>query len=144
MDNRVYLWLFGNIAKYDFVGAEALEIKNSFSRMLITEESLASDAISNQMRVLYEKFISLFYNNIYGYKNGFACKAITSAHLDCYFIKTPDGFVPIGYVITVPEFHSCVHSTTATAYSEKWSVLKYTKPSLYVARIYVTAPLSDT
>ena len=97
MDNRVYLWLFSNINKYDFAGNEAIEIKNSISRMIITEESLSSEQIMNQMRIHYERFISSFYNNIYGYKNGFACKAITSAHLDCYFVKTPDGFVPIGF-----------------------------------------------
>ena len=97
MDNRVYVWIFNNINKYEFHGNEANRIKSEISRMLVTEDSIHSEAISTKMSDLYSQLCGLFYNNILGYQNGLARNPITASSLDCYFITTTDGMVPIGY-----------------------------------------------
>lgn len=101
MDNKMYVWLFNNISKYEFRGDEANQVKASISRMLVTEDSINSDVIITKMQELYSGFCELFYNNILGYQNGLATKSITSSELDCYLIHTSDGMVPIGYYRTI-------------------------------------------
>ena len=97
MDNRIYVWLFNNINKYEFDGDDANQIKAAISRMLVTEDSINSEAIVSKMQDLYLKFCKLFYNNILGYQNGLSNNKITASELDCYLIQTSDGMVPIGY-----------------------------------------------
>ena len=65
--------------------------------MLVTEDSINSDAIISKMQNLYLSFCTLFYNNILGYQNGLVNNQITASELDCYLIQTSDGMVPIGY-----------------------------------------------
>ncbi len=101
MDNKIYVWLFNNINKYEFNGSDANQIKASISRMLITDDSINSDVIVTKMQELYTKFCNLFYNNILGYQNGLATKSITASELDCYLLQTSDGMVPIGYYRTI-------------------------------------------
>lgn len=101
MDNKIYVWLFKNIGRYDFRGNEANRIKTSISRMLVTEDSINSDMIVTKMQELYSGFCRLFYNNIIGYQNGLAAGGITSSELDCYLIRTSEGMVPIGYYRTI-------------------------------------------
>lgn len=97
MDNKMYVWLFNNINKYEFKGDKANQIKSSISRMLVTEDSISSDSIVAKMQSLYSTFCELFYNNIIGYQNGLATNSITASELDCYLIQTSEGMVPIGY-----------------------------------------------
>lgn len=97
MDNKIYVWLFNNINKYEFEGDEANQIRTAISRMLVTEDSINSDAIIDKMQNLYLSFCKLFYNNILGYQNGLVNNQITASELDCYLIQTSDGMVPIGY-----------------------------------------------
>lgn len=97
MDNKIYVWLFNNINKYEFDGDEANQIKAAISRMLVTEDSINSEAIVSKMQDLYTNFCKFFYNNILGYQNGLSNNRITASELDCYLIQTSDGMVPIGY-----------------------------------------------
>ncbi len=97
MDNKKYIWLFNNIGKYNFDGNEASQIKESISRMLITEDSVNMPEIVAKMEGYYTQLVNSFYNNVIGYQNGLADKNITSADMDCYFISTSEGMVPIGY-----------------------------------------------
>ena len=101
MDNKIYVWLFNNISKYEFDGDEANQIKAAISRMLVTDDSINSETIVKKMQDLYSKFCKLFYNNIFGYQNGLANNKITTSELDCYLIQTSDGMVPIGCYRTV-------------------------------------------
>lgn len=96
MDKKCYLWIFNNISKYSF-DADTISIKESIGRLLITEDSINSPEIVQKMESYYEQLVSNFYNNIIGYQNGLADKKITAPELDCYFISTSDGMVPIGY-----------------------------------------------
>ena len=96
IDNKCYLWIFNNINKYSF-DADTLSIKEAIGRLLITEDSISSPEIIQKMESYYEQLVSNFYNNILGFQNGLADKKITSSELDCYFISTSDGMVPIGY-----------------------------------------------
>ena len=96
MDKKCYLWIFNNISKYSF-DADTISIKESIGRLLITEDSINSPEIIKKMESYYEQLISNFYNNVIGFQNGLADKKITASELDCYFIGTSDGMVPIGY-----------------------------------------------
>lgn len=96
MDKKCYLWIFNNISKYSF-DADTISIKESIGRLLITEDSINSPEIIQKMEAYYEQLVSDFYNNVIGYQNGLADKKITASELDCYFISTSDGMVPIGY-----------------------------------------------
>ena len=96
MDKKCYLWIFNNISKYSF-DADTISIKESIGRLLITEDSINSPEIIQKMESYYEQLVSNFYNNVIGYQNGLADKKITASELDCYFIATSDGMVPIGY-----------------------------------------------
>ncbi len=97
MNSKCYLWLFNNINRYEFLSNEANQIKDSISRMLLTEESVNSEEIQLKMRELYGSFCTMFYNNVIGYQNGFAKGGIVSPYLDCYFVNTSEGLVPIGF-----------------------------------------------
>lgn len=96
MDKKCYLWIFNNICKYSF-DADTIGIKESIGRLLITKDSINSLEIIQKMESYYEQLVSNFYNNVIGYQNGLADKKITASELDCYFISTSDGMVPIGY-----------------------------------------------
>ena len=96
MDKRCYLWIFKNLSKYSFT-ADAISIKESIARLLLTEDTIDAPEIIQKMENYYEQLVSNFYNNIIGYRNGLADKMITAAELDCYFILTADGMIPIGY-----------------------------------------------
>lgn len=96
MNSKCYLWIFNNLNKYEFKN-ESIGIKESIGRLLITEESINSPEIISKMEGYYTQLINSFYNNVVGYQNGLADKNITSADLDCYFISTSEGMVPIGY-----------------------------------------------
>jgi len=97
MDKRVYLWLRGNLDKYTFTGTAANKLKTEISRLILTEESLESEMISGKMADFYEQFLNMFYNNPIGYQNGLENKSIVSDNLDCYFVDSADGKVPIGF-----------------------------------------------
>lgn len=96
MDKKCYLWIFNNISKYSF-DVDTISIKEFIGRLLITEDSINSPEIIQKMESYYEQLVSNFYNNVIGYQNGLADKKITASELDCYFISTSDGMVPIGY-----------------------------------------------
>ena len=96
MNSKCYLWIFDNLDKYEFKDI-AIGIKESVRSLLITEESINSPEIITKMEGFYIQLTNSFYNNIIGYSNGLADKSITSAELDCYFISTSEGMVPIGY-----------------------------------------------
>lgn len=93
MEIKVYDWLNMNIEKYICLDDEANAIKNAFSNLFSTECALDNE----RAKSIYNDFIANFYNNIIGYKNGFANRSIVAEDLDCYFINTSDGMVPIGY-----------------------------------------------
>ncbi len=96
MNSKCYLWIFNNLSKYEFKN-QSIEIKESIGRLLITEDSIDSPEIISKMENYYTQLTNSFYNNVIGYQNGLADKNITSADLDCYFISTSEGIVPIGY-----------------------------------------------
>lgn len=100
MDEKCYLWIFNNLNKYSF-DADTISIKENISRLLITEDSISSPEIIQKMEAYYKQILANFYNNIIGYQNGLSDKKITAAELDCYFITTSDGMVPIGYYRTI-------------------------------------------
>lgn len=97
MDKKAYLWLFNNITRYYFNSPEACELRDAFIRVPITEESLEIPDVLQATEEYYTRFVELFYNNVYGYQNGLVSKPISSSELDCYFIETSEGFLPIGY-----------------------------------------------
>lgn len=90
MDNKVYLWLAENIGKYKFTDKATKDLKVEYIKA-------SKDEDFKRLAELYDQFRSLFYNNIYGYKNGLVDKPIISNDFDCYFVQAPDGAVPIGY-----------------------------------------------
>jgi len=107
MDNGCLLWIFNNIEKYNFSGG-SIAIKNSIKSRLLTEETLDMPEIAERMQKNYHELVSLFYNNIYGYRNGYVDKSITSPELDCYFISTNNGMMPIGYLKSISPAESVV------------------------------------
>lgn len=96
MNGRCYLWISDNMDKYKF-NDQSIGIKEAVGNLQITEESINSQEIIKKMNEYYIQLTNSFYNNIVGYQNGLADKNITSAELDCYFISTSEGMVPIGY-----------------------------------------------
>lgn len=96
MDNKCYLWILKNLDKYSFA-EEAGDIKKIIDGVVFNEETITSDMILKKAENFYNRLVSEFYNNIIGYQNGLADSKITSDTLDCYFIETSEGVVPIGY-----------------------------------------------
>ena len=96
MQKKKILWLTRNLTKYDFVNAQAIAFKDAFSKLNITESSLENDDVLANALSFYDKFVSNFYNNILGYQNGLANKAITARELDCYFVTFGGELIPIG------------------------------------------------
>ena len=93
MEIKVYEWLNQNIEKYICLDDAAVSKKEAFTNLFSSEHTLDEE----RAKETYEEFVENFYNNIIGYKNGFANKSIVAEDLDCYFINTSDGMVPIGY-----------------------------------------------
>jgi len=97
MDNRKYIWLLNHLHQYTYLTEEAVHLKETFGRLLVTESTIQSEELLATLNGLYNQFVGLFYNNILGYRNGLENKGIVSDQLDCYFINTADGMVPIGF-----------------------------------------------
>lgn len=95
MQRKKLIWLFNNLDKYIYIN-EGVAIKEAFSQLLVTKDTLENDDISSKAIECYDKFIDNFYNDILGYQNGLANKNITAETLDCYFVNTGDGYIPIG------------------------------------------------
>lgn len=95
MQKKKLVWLFNNLNKYEYTDA-GFAVKDEFSQLLVTEDTLENEEIREQAVKCYDKFVSCFYNDILGYQNGLADKGITSGSLDCYFVQTADGYIPIG------------------------------------------------
>lgn len=95
MQKKKLVWLFNNLNKYEYTEA-GLSVKEEFSRLLVTDDTLENEDIRKKAVQCYDKFVSCFYNDILGYQNGLANKSITSGSLDCYFVQTADGYIPIG------------------------------------------------
>ena len=96
MDNDLYLWLKSNIENYTFTG-ESCGVKEEFCELFSANESVMDFKDLNQVELCYDMLVYNFYNNIAGYRNGFADCEITSENLDCYFLETSEGILPIGY-----------------------------------------------
>lgn len=96
MQKKKILWLYQNLEKYEFANAQALTFKNAFSSLAITESSLENDDVLASALSYYDKFANNFYNNVLGYQNGFANKAITAREMDCYFVNFGGELVTIG------------------------------------------------
>lgn len=92
----MYLWLKSNIEKYTFTG-ESCGVKEEFCELFSANESVMDFKDLNQAELCYDMLVYNFYNNIAGYRNGFADCEITSENLDCYFLETSEGILPIGY-----------------------------------------------
>ena len=92
MEKKVFEWLNNNIDKYICLDDATKAKKEAFSSLFSSERTLDEDVVE----AAYKDFVEDFYNNIIGYKNGFANKSIVAEDLDCYLINTSDGMVPIG------------------------------------------------
>lgn len=95
MQKKRLVWLFNNLSKYEYTN-DGLAIKDEFSQLLVTNDTLENEEIREKATECYDKFVLSFYNDILGYQNGLANKNITSSSLDCYFVQTADGYIPIG------------------------------------------------
>ena len=95
MQKKRLVWLFNNLSKYEYTN-DVLAIKDEFSQLLVTNDTLENEEIREKATECYDKFVLSFYNDILGYQNGLANKNITSSSLDCYFVQTADGYIPIG------------------------------------------------
>ncbi|MBE7036591.1 MAG: hypothetical protein E7403_04795 [Ruminococcaceae bacterium] len=91
------IWLFENLDKYQYNNETSRALKEQYARLLITEETLETEVIRNEAEEIYNAFVENFYNDILSYHNGLSDKSITSEWLDCYFLQTSDGYVPIGF-----------------------------------------------
>lgn len=95
MQIKKLVWLFNNLDKYEYHN-EGNAIREAFSQLLVTQDTLENEDIRCKAETCYDNFVKHFYNDILGYQNGLANKNITSSMLDCYFVNTGDGFIPIG------------------------------------------------
>ena len=89
MNKNAFIWIYDNIERYEFIGYEANKLKLS-----IESFNMETD---NDFLDLYNEFCNKFNNDVCVYTNGLYIKGIVSGELDCYFIETSDGPVPIGY-----------------------------------------------
>ena len=96
MDNKCYFWVLNNLDKYSFKD-KSVAIKQGILWLLQHEDSLDNPTTLQKLDKYYQQLTENFYNNFVGYRNGLASKSIVSSDLDCYFINTADGMVPIGY-----------------------------------------------
>ena len=86
MQIKKLVWLFNNLDRYEYDN-EGIAIKEAFSQLLVTKDTLENDDIRNKASECYDKFIVNFYNDILGYQNGLANRNITASTLDCYFVN---------------------------------------------------------
>ena len=95
MQKKKLVWLFNNLDNYNYIN-EGIAIKEAFSQLLVTLDTLENSDIRAKASECYDRFIDNFYNDILGYQNGLSNKNITANTLDCYFVNTSDGYIPIG------------------------------------------------
>lgn len=95
MNVNMFNWLKANINKYNFLNQDAENLKNQLINIPYTEGT--QGMYEAQVNGLYSRFTAMFNNNILSCKNGINGFPITSYELDCYFIETGEGIVPIGY-----------------------------------------------
>lgn len=104
MNINAFIWLQKNLDRYEYRSEDAIKIKDEIASVELTDENIKNEEFVNNAGWLYERFISLFYNNALGYRKGLADKPITSKELDCYFISTNYGAFSIGsYRAATPE-----------------------------------------
>lgn len=96
MDTRAYVWLADNLDKYIYTG-EGIKIRETILNLNITSESVRNSEKREAMDIAYSRFVENFGNNILTYKTGLGTGNISSKELDCYFIPSAEGMVPIGF-----------------------------------------------
>lgn len=90
-----YMWLYHNLNRYKYITDQAKKLQEEYARKY--EEAESKDVITDELIQCYDKFVSLFNNNIGTYASSLFSENIEAFELDCYFIETARGFVPVGY-----------------------------------------------
>ena len=92
-----YVWLRSNLEKYQYHTEEAKKLHEEYRAIIVAEDGQLSDDSMNKLVDCYDRFVKMFNNNPFVYKNGLTDFDIETNDFDCYFIKSNDVFVPVGY-----------------------------------------------
>lgn len=97
MTNNQYIWLQGNLEKYQYNTDKAKKLYEEYKGITFADDVQPSDDVMAKLVDCYDRFVSMFNNNPFVYKNGLKEFDIETSEFDYYFVKNNDSFVPIGY-----------------------------------------------
>ena len=100
MTNNPYIWLHRNLEKYQYNTENAKKLYDEYKNISFDENVQPSDEVMTKLVDCYDRFVKMFNNNPFGYKNGLKEFEIETAEFDYYFVKSNDSLVPVGYYKT--------------------------------------------
>lgn len=93
MENR-YIWLYNNLDRYQYNTKQAKDLYNRIKSIAVNNIDSDKKALT-ELEKCYEEFTQLFNDNPFAYKTGFREYAIETKEVDCYFLKTNEGLMPV-------------------------------------------------
>ena len=94
MKNK-YIWLYNNLDRYQYNTKQSKELYNRIKSIQVNADGDIDDKSFAELEKCYEEFIKLFNDNPFAFKTGFREYAIETKEVDCYFLKTGEGLVPV-------------------------------------------------
>lgn len=92
-----YVWLQKNLDKYQYITDNAKKLYEEYKGITVSEDVQSADAVMAKLEDCYMRFVEMFNNNPYNYKNGLEESEIETGEFDCYFVQGTNGLVPVGY-----------------------------------------------
>ncbi len=92
-----YIWLHKNLDKYQYITDDAKKLYEEYKGITVSEDMQLTDSVMAKLEDCYKRFVEMFNNNPYNYKNGLTESKIETKEFDCYFVKGTSGLVPVGY-----------------------------------------------
>lgn len=92
-----YIWLHKNLDKYQYITDDAKKLYEEYKGITISEDIQPVDSVMVKLEDCYKRFVEMFNNNPYNYRNGLTEAKIETKEFDCYFVKGTSGLVPVGY-----------------------------------------------
>ena len=92
-----YMWLRKNLDRYQYITDNAKKLYEEYKGISASEDVQPTDDVIDKLEDCYKRFIEMFNNNPYNYKNGLKESEIETNEFDCYFVTGTSGPVPVGY-----------------------------------------------
>lgn len=98
MTNNQYIYGCRAILKnINIILTKQKKLYEEYKGITFADDVQPSDDVMAKLVDCYDRFVSMFNNNPFVYKNGLKEFDIETSEFDYYFVKNNDSFVPIGY-----------------------------------------------